>query len=104
MTYIQHINRGSVYVDQSTIQCIQSMDIECQYRYMKEGKGSFSCVAALLEKALVNTTAHDPSQRGKGWCNLWYQHWLHPSIMKAQQGKSSLNGMATMYVQVLLRV
>ena len=65
MTYIQHINRGSVYVDQSTIQCIQSMDIECQYRYMKEGKGSFSCVAALLEKALVNTTAHDPSQRGK---------------------------------------
>ena len=41
------------------------MDIECVYRYMKEGKGSFSCVAALLEKELVNTTAHDASQSGE---------------------------------------
>ena len=31
---------------------------------MKEGKGSFSCVAALLQRVLVNTTAHDASQRG----------------------------------------
>ena len=28
-------------------------------------QNSNSCVAALLEKALVNTTAHDASQRGK---------------------------------------
>lgn len=47
-----YMNRAGIYVGQPTVQLsIQSMDIECLYmcRYMKEGKGSFSCVAALSD-------------------------------------------------------
>ena len=65
MAYIQHIKRCLCRSVHYTVYSVQSMDIECQYRYMEEGKGSFSCVAALLERVLVNTTAHDASQRGE---------------------------------------